>query len=515
MINNSLFQRAFKLINPYVFFGSLFLLALSTLPLILYPHHSKEWIGWLSTFLSERLAVFYLGFGALSFAFVIYVACSQVGNIKLGTLEEEKEFSTLSWSAMLFCAGIGGTVLYWGLIEWAYYYQSPPFSAMPNTVAGIEWAATYGLFHWGPVAWAIYLIPAIPMAYLYHVKRQVFFRLSQCLTPLFGVNFTSRWLGNLIDILLIFGVLCGSATALGFVSPLITEGLHQVFALPVNALSQISVLLFTMLLFSYSAFRGLQKGIKIFSELNFCLALIFLLFVLCVGPTLFILNVGFESIGRSLTYLPSMISWNEAFSAFPQYGFKKTLFPQHWTVFYWAWWLIFSPTMGMFIARISRGRTIREMVVGTLFFGSLGCWLFFCILGNYGLYLHLSGKLDVIRLLNQLSPTAAIFAILSTLPLPHISIALFTVLAFVFTVTSFDSLSYILASVVQKNVAQGPARWNRLFWSSTLCLMPSIFLILKGDLNILQAATVIAAAPLLLILFVLILTTIKLLRSKH
>lgn len=244
------------------------------------------------------------------------------------------------------------------------------------------------------------------------------------------------------------------------------------------------------------------------SNINFYLAIGLLVIVFLVGPTQFILNTGLESLGRSLTQLLKMMTWTESMGSFTEHGFKETRFPKDWTVFYWAWWLVFAPTVGLFIAKISRGRTIRQMVIGSVFFGSLGCAVFFIVLGNYGLHLQLSGQLDVVSILNERSPTAAIYAVLHTLPMSWLMTALFTLLAIIFTATTFDSISYILASVVQREVDGEPHRWNRLFWAFTLCIMPAVLMFL-GGLSTLQTASIFAGAPLIIIMLLLMISTIK------
>lgn len=478
------------------------------IPLALFPQEGATWVAKAKTFMTDELGFLYLSLGVLAVIFVTYVSFSDIGNIKLGRPEEEMEFSTGSWAAMMFCGGIGASILYWGIIEWAYYYMGPPFQLEPGSVDAIRWASTYGLFHWGPVAWSIYLVPAVPIAYFAHVRNSMRLKVSQSLMPLFGEKFTSSNWGKLIDVFFAFGVIGGGATTLGLASPLVAEGLHELFGLPITIWMKVFVLLMTTAIFAYSAFRGLKSGIQFFSNINFYLALGFLGFVLLVGPTVFILNTGLEAIGRSLTEVPRMMTWIEPFSAFPEHGFQKSHFPQDWTVFYWAWWLVFAPIVGLFIAKISRGRTIRQMVIGSLFFGSLGCAVFFIVLGNYGLHLQLSGALDVVDILKNQTPTAAIFAVLDTLPMSTLVVAVFTVLAIIFTATSFDSISYILASVVQREVDNEPHRWNRLFWAFALSFLPTVLLFM-GGLQTLQTASIVAGAPLILIMIFLMLSTIK------
>ncbi|QGL25457.1 hypothetical protein GJV52_07905 [Neisseria brasiliensis] len=352
------------------------------------------------------------------------------------------------------------------------------------------------------------LVPAVSIAYFAHVRNSPILKVSQSLMPLFGEKFAKSNWGKLVDIFFVFGMIGGGATSLGLASPMITEGLHELFNTPKDITMQLVVLLVTTLIFAYSAYQGLRGGIQFLSNINFYMAVAFLLFVLVTGPTVFMLNTGLESIGRSLTNMIKMMTWTEAFGEFSGHGFQKTGFPQDWTVFYWAWWLVFAPTIGLFIAKISKGRTIRQMAVGSIFFGSLGCSVFFIILGNYGMYLQLTGALDVVAVLNEQGATATIFAVLNTLPMAKLVIAVFTVLAIIFTATTFDSISYILSSVVQHEVNDEPHRWNRLFWAFTLCFMPAVLMFI-GDLSTLQTASIFAGAPLLIIMSLIMLATIK------
>ncbi len=218
------------------------------------------------------------------------------------------------------------------------------------------------------------------------------------------------------------------------------------------------------------------------------------------------LETGLDSIGRMLSNFFVMATWAEPFGGYG--SFENTHFPQDWTIFYWAWWLVFAPSMGLFVARISRGRTIKQMVAGSIFFGSLGCFLFFMILGNYGLSLQLSGELDVVGILNTEGATKAIFSMLEALPMGTVVIAVFTLLCIIFTATTFDSISYILASVVQNNVTEEPMRWNRMFWAFTLSFLPTV-LMFMGGLSTLQTAAIVGGLPLLVIAVMLMISAVR------
>jgi BCCT family betaine/carnitine transporter len=359
------------------------------------------------------------------------------------------------------------------------------------------------------LAWAIYLIPALPIAYFYYVRHRRVLKVSEALLPVLGEGPAHGKTGKLIDVLFVFGMLGGGATTLGLAAPLINEGVHELFGAPRNITTQIIVLIVCTSVFGASAYAGLKKGIQNLSILNMWLALGLLAFIFIVGPTVFMANTGIDALGRVLSNIVHMATWIEPFGGFE--NFEDTQFPQDWTIFYWAWWLAFAPSVGLFIARISRGRTIREMIIGSMFFGTLGCFLFFMCLGNFGLYLQLSGELDVLQILNGESPTAAIFAILGELPLRYFVIGIYTLLAVIFTATTFDSISYILAAVVQREIDDEPMRWNRLFWAAALSFMP-ITLLLVGGLETLQTASIVGGAPLLVVALLLCMSIVKVAR---
>ncbi|CAH0533922.1 L-carnitine/gamma-butyrobetaine antiporter [Vibrio stylophorae] len=496
----------FHLIDKTTFFGALGMLLSAVIPLMLFPEKGAEWIAIAKSFMTDTMGFLYLALGVAAFMFMGYIIFSDIGQIKLGDPDEAPEFSTASWAAMLFCGGIGASILYWGAIEWAYYYQSPPFQLAPGSEEAVRWAATYGVFHWGPIAWAIYLVPALPIAYFFYVRKQPVLKISSALMPVLGEARSRGLLGKLVDILFIFGLLGGGATTLGLAAPLITEGINQLFGLPKSTEMQVGILMVCTAIFAYSAYAGMEKGIKLLSNINFWMAIGLLAFVLAVGPTIFMLETGLDSLGRMLSNFFVMATWAEPFGGYG--SFEDTHFPQDWTIFYWAWWLVFAPNMGLFLARISRGRTIKQMVSGSIFFGSLGCFLFFMVLGNFGLSLQLSGQLDVVGILNAEGATTAIFAMLNQLPWSTFVIVVFTVLCVIFTATSFDSISYILAAVVQNDVSEEPLRWSRLFWAFALSLMPSVLLFM-GGLATLQTAAIVGGLPLLVIAVSLMISAVK------
>lgn len=495
----------FKLIDWPTFLGALVILLGVSLPLIFFPEAGAEVIGLANNFMTSNFGILYLLIGLFCFLFLIYVAFSKNGRIKLGNREDKKEFSTFSWAAMLFAAGIGSSILYWGMIEWAYYYQGPPFGATPKSNEAVEWASAYGIFHWGPIAWAIYTLPALPIAYFYYVRKKPVLKVSEAVRPVLG-KLVDGPIGNIIDILFIFGLMGGAGTTLALGTPMIAEGVHDLTGIPVTLGLKAAIMILCTIIFAISAYSGLRRGIKVLSDISIWLTILLMAFVFIFGPTLFISETTFNSIGILADNFFRMATWLEPFRDFG--GFTETGFPESWTVFYWAWWVVYAPFVGLFVARISRGRTIKEMVLGTMIYGTFGCVLFFGILGNFGLYLQLTGAFDVISFMNEYGAPAAIIEVLHQLPMSNIVVAAFSILAILFLATTFDSSSYILASVVQKQVTGEPLRWNRLFWAFMLCLLPLVLMFI-GDLETLQTASIVAGFPLIFIMFLLAWSFVK------
>ncbi|MDC3414364.1 BCCT family transporter [Terrihalobacillus insolitus] len=479
-----------------------FLTAMS-LSIFLFPNEAAKWLAATHDTLIEQVGIVYLWVGFLSLIFLVWVAGSRYGKIKLGPKNYRPNFSTFSWIAMLFCAGIGSGVIYWGTIEWAYYYLGPPFSLTQGSVRAIEWSVAYGMFHTGPTAWAIYTLPALPIAYLYHVKGRPVLKISEACRPVLN-KYADGFVGKMIDLLFMLGLLGASGTTLGLSIPMIAAGIHKITGIEHTYWLDLLILLLCTVIFSISVYSGLEKGIKKLSDINVYLAITLLLVVLLLGPTIFILEMSTNSIGLITQHFLYLNTWIDPIG--------QSGFPEKWTLFYWAWWIVYAPFIGLFIAKISKGRTIREMIVGTVLFGSFGCWLFFMILGNFSLYLELNDIVPVTAIVQQFGAPEAIVTVIDALPFGSLMVFLFVILSIIFLSTTFDTSSYMLAAVTQKEVHGDPVRWNRLFWAFALALPPTALMFI-GGLESLQTVTIIAALPSVVILFLLALSFIRLVRE--
>jgi len=300
----------------------------------------------------------------------------------------------------------------------------------------------------------------------------------------------------------------GAATSLGLSTPMVAHVVGALLGLDASFALEVAVVLASVALFATSVFLGLRRGIKRLSDLNVVLAMLLMLLVLSAGPTLFILEMGTSSFGYMLQNFIRMATWTDAVG---QSGFV-----QSWTVFYWAWWLAYGPFVGVFVARISRGRTIREVILGMVVFGSLGSAFFFGIFGNYALHLQLQGIVPVAEIVARdggSGGAAAIAAVLSALPAPKLVLALFALVSIVFTATTYDSAAYALASVATRQLPPGedPDRWHRVFWAVALGILP-LALLFIGGLRVVLSATLIVSLPLLGVFVLLAVSLVKALR---
>ncbi len=463
----------------------------SSIPLLLYPEASTAFLERLYAYIANEFGVLYLLASVGAISFLVWLACSRFGCLRLGD-DTQPEFSELSWAGMLFCAGVGAGLLYWCGVEWAYYFDAPPFGAEPRSTEAAEWASTYGLFHWGFTAWAFYCLPAIAIAYPYYSRKLDVLRFSvSCHWFLKGKQ--QGPLARSIDLLFMIALLGGAASSLGFSTPMIAAALAWLFGIDPGNTLEIAVIFVCILLFAISVWAGLKKGIKRLSDINVGLAFALLAFILVAGPTVFLVKTSLNSIGMMAQNFFRMNFWTDPFT--------DSGFVESWTIFYWAWWIAFAPYVGLFVTRISRGRSIRQVIAGMLIWGSLGSWLFYMIMGNYGLFLELSGKIDFTGIMSSQSGNAAIVAMLETLPGAAIVIGLFSVIAIIFAATTYDSASYTLASSATLHLKAGddPARWHRVFWAIALGIMPVALMLLGSSLRPIQVILLVVSLPILFV----------------
>lgn len=474
--------------------------------ILLAPQWSANAIDALYQLITNELGVVYVLAAILVLGFLLWVAMSRYGTIVLGDADLP-EHSTFAWVSMLFCAGIGASLIYWGATEWAFYYVAPPFGIEARSEEAISWAASYGMFHWGPIGWAFYCLPAVALGCSFHNDKVPSLRLSAACHAVLGA-WVEKWPGRLIDLLFIVGLLGTAATGLGFGTSVVASAINKLTGIEDGSGLQTSIILLATALIAFSVYRGLDRGIKVLSTINSVMALTLITFVLLVGPKQFIVEMGVTSLGQAVSGFTKMLFWTDPF--------EKSDFVESWTVFYWAWWLAMGPFVGMFVCKISKGRSLRQLIGGMLGFGSLGCSLFFIVLGNYALSLELSGSYPVVSEAVNISPSTAIASMIALLPGGTVWLAFVAVIGLIFMATTYDSASYTLAAgatrAMQTN--QHPATWHRVFWAIALGLLP-VSLLEVGGLRELQTASLVASIPLVLVYLLLAVSVVKMLQRQY
>ncbi len=506
-------KKPFATVDQHVFWPSLLIILAIIVALTLFPTSSKSAIRFMFAFCTGQLGWAYLWIHVACFVFMFWLASSKYSRIKLGGQDAVKQYSEFSWAGMMFTSGIGTGILILGFMEPIYYLGAPPFNIAPLSPEAYEYAHMYGQYHWGISAWALYVPASVCVAYMIHNRGEKSLRISAACAPILPRRHAGK-IKVLIDVLIIFGILGGIGTALGIGAPLLSHIVSQVLHVKDDLVVRLAILLFWLLLFGASVFRGLDKGIKMLSDFNVALAAVFVAFILFAGPTAFILKMETNSVGLMLERFARMSLWTDPI--------RNGGFPENWTIFYWGWWLAYMPMMGLFVARTSRGRTIRQVILGELIWGTLGCWLCFGVFGGYSLHLQQTGALDLNAILQSEGRNAGIMAILRSLPFSPVVIVIFVILSFVFLATTIDSSAYVLASVCTKTLSgnEQPPRWHRLLWA-IVCMAVSVGLMLvdelsggkTGSLEALQTASIVAGLPLIVVNVILMISSVRMFRN--
>ncbi|OLS40089.1 BCCT family transporter [Bacillus sp. MRMR6] len=492
-------------IDPVVFWSSLIVIVAATLLLVVNRESAEPVLNSLMTAITYKLDWAFQLLTIGLFILLVWLIFGRYGKIKLG--EGKPEFSNFSWGAMLFCAGMGTSIMFWSIMEPIYYYIGPPFGIEANSNEAAEWAVTYGLFHWGISAWALYALPTVTIAYSFFVKKQSSLKISTACRGALG-KYADGWVGKLIDILVIWSLVGGLGTSLGLGVPMISAVIGEILGMEQSLGLSIVIVAIWTAIYCTSAYFGLYKGIRKLSDFNVYMALGLALFVLLAGPTLFILSYFTNSLGLMLQNIVQMSFYTDPIN--------KGGFPQAWTVFYWAWFAATAPFMGLFVARISKGRTIKELISSVLLWGSLGSWLYFAVFGGYSMHLELNDILPVAQILNDSGGPAAIVEVLKTLPLSKLVLIFFVVLGFIFLATSLDSATYILSAIATKELKdqQEPARWHRLLWGAILAVM-AVALMMIGGLGVVQTSSVIVSVPVIIIYILLTISLLRWLKQDY
>ena len=480
--------------NPLVIGATLFFVVLLVAMILIAPEQTQTLLNAAKSGIFANFSWFYVLAFSVFLGFLVILSVSSLGNIKLGNDEEEPEFGFLSWLAMLFAAGMGVGLMFFGVAEPLTHYLSDITTGSAEHKQ--QEALLHTLFHWGIHAWAVYGTIALALAY-FGFRYKLPLALRSCFYPLLKERINGK-LGDLIDIMALLATLFGVITTLGFGASQLGAGLHQLGWISENSFSlQVVVIAVVMSLAIFSAISGVGKGVKILSELNLTLAFCLLIFVLVAGPTLYLLSAFSDNIG---TYLSNLV----------QLSFKTYVYEQEhtgwfsgWTILYWAWWCSWAPFVGLFIARISRGRTIREFIFGVLVIPSMFGILWFTVFGNTAIWLN-DGEAAAAGTLGQMisSPETLLFKFLDYLPLSGVTGLVSLVVISLFFITSADSGIYVLNNIASRDKSLAAPRWQAVMWGVLMSVV-AIVLMQSGGLANLQAMTLLVALPFAMLMLLM------------
>lgn len=492
-------------IDWWILIPTMVLILFISASLIIMPELSKNVINSIYDITIDRFGWIYVLACLFSFGLLLWVSFSDCGKIKLGDKKSTPVYKEFEWAAMLFCSGVGSGVVILGFMEPIYYVQTPPFGIEPYSTQAYEYAHMYGQFHWGPSAWAFYIPAIIAIGIIVYKKNEPALRLS-VVSKYLTKNKAGKAVGRVVDVLVQFGIIAGISTSLGLAVPVISLLISESFNVPNEMPLRIAIICVWIAIFTFSVFRGLEKGIKLLSDVNMVIVIIFSAVILFVAGVGDIFKMEINSVGLYFQNFMRMNTWLDPFGSGE--------FQKMWTVFYWGWWLTFMPLMALFIVRISKGRSLRRVVWMQLIWGSLGCWTCFMIFGGYSLKLQQSGKMDLITMLNTKGQDATMIEIIKSTPMAPVITVLFCVLLFVFLATCIDSAAYVLASgsVKKLNIDEQPSRAYRVFWAAVLAVL-SIALLVINQLKAVQTLSLIAGLPLAFVQLYMCYAAVKLLKD--
>jgi len=447
---------------------------------------------------TDILGFYFILIVIAALVFNVFLAFSKYGDIRMS--KEKPQYKTFNWVAMIFCAAMGTSILYWSAIEWVYYIQWPPFGMEALGPDIEELSVAYSFFHWGIPAWSVYAVGVVPLAYRYYVRKKNDLSLQVACEGALGDRVFGP-LGKVINIIFIFGILGGLTISYGTGIPMLANNLKNIIGTPENFTVYAIFILVITVVFASSTYIGLEKGMQTISKgTTYGSLLLCILFLVLVSP-LFIMDNFVQSMGLMIQNFIPMSTYLDPI--------RETNFPQDWTCFYWAWWLGLAPWMWIFIAKISRGRSIKSIIGTVTLAGSAGSFIFFGTISNYGLGQYVKGAFDAVGIMTESGANQTISELVLTLPAGIVILVIWLVVAFFLLVTTMDSAAYTLAaaSTIGLRTTDDPSKNLRLFWAIMLAISPLALLyagqFIEGGVPLggLQAMLILTAIPVSVLLF--------------
>lgn len=487
--------KGFKNIDPFTTFIPFICIFICCIFFIAAPSASTSALSAIRGFLENDLGSYYLVIGLGVFLTTLYMAFSKYGQIVLGKPGEKPKYSFFAWGSMMFSSGLAADILFYSFCEWILYANEPHISELGSIQ---DWASTIPLFHWGPIPWGFYAALAACFGFMLHVRGCKKQKYSEACRPILG-KMTDGPLGKLIDIIAVFALIAGTATTFSLATPLMSKALSQVFGIADSKWLTIVILLVICFIYTFTVLKGM-KGVQFLASLCMYIFFALLIYVLVLGgDAIYTIETGITAIGNLAQNFIGLSTWTDAL--------RTSSFPQNWTIFYWAYWMVWCVAAPFFMGSISRGRTVRQVVLGAYAFGLSSTFISFIVLGNYSLGLEMHGIFDVMGFYagsGDLYET--IMAIINTLPLPGIAVALLLASMAAFYATSFDSITLVASTysykIMSDNAEAGPVM--KTFWSILLIMLPIALLFSESSMNNLQTVSIIAAFPVAMIILLII-----------
>lgn len=491
-----------KKIDWFITLVPLFLIVLLCVLFFVWPVESNEYLGQIRYFFGDTLGSFYLVVGLGMFLLSIYLVFSKYGNVRLGKKNEKPKYSFFAWGAMMFTCGLAADILFYSFSEWILYATDGHLQKLGDIQA---WAGVFPLFHWSFIPWSFYLVLAVAFGFMLHVRKRNRQKYSEACRPLLGKN-TDGFCGRLIDLLAVFALLAGTATTFSIATPLMAEIIRVLFHVDISrTIINVIILVITCIVYTYSLLHGF-KGISRLA--NGCIYLFFgfLFYVLIFsGEARFILENGLQSLGMMVQNFISLSTFTDPL--------RTSSFPQNWTIYYWAYWMVWCVAAPFFIGNISQGRTVKQVILGGYVFGVGATLVSFIILGNYSMALQFSGTMDFIsQYLASGDLYALIVSIIQSLPCSNIVMFVVLLTMIAFYATSFDSIALTASCYSYRKLNDGelPSKTIQLLWCILLILLPICLLFAESSMNNLQTVSIVAAFP---IGFVIIMITLSFLKD--
>lgn len=453
---------------------------------MLLPEQSSVMLQTIRGFLGDTCGIYYALLGLGIFMCTLYIAFSKYGAIMLGN-DPKPQYSSFQWGTMIFTSTMAADILFYSLCEWALYANESHIEDM----GGIQkWASTYPLFHWGPIAWSFYIILAVAFGFMLHVRGREKQKFSEACRPVLGDK-VDGFIGKIIDLIAVLSLIAGTATTFSLATPLLSAAISKVFGLNDTTTLTIIILLLIAFVYTLTVWFGMKGVSKLATVCTYLFFILLLYFLLAGKETRYILETGFSALGNMVQNFINMSTWMDPL--------RKNSFPQNWTIYYWAYWMVWCVATPFFIGQISRGRSIRNTILGGYGWGLAGTFTSFIILGNYGLAQQLKHGLDISGFIaTGGSYSEAILKIFDTLPLSRLGLILLVVTMIAFYSTTFDSITMVVSAYSYKKLAidTEPDKRIRTFWAVMFILFPIALIFSENSMYSLQSVAIISAFPI-------------------